>query len=143
MLQSDSAIDATEKNSTTTEHIAQCDSIGLRWDAVQGTCSKVALPCDIKDEARFKQLLRDDWTGSYSGIGNLDSSNFSCDFDPYSQGIADLVAQVLVPRFARRENDSDGLRAELHTLNVCHHPNSLHWRSLSYIASRCLLLLCL
>lgn len=112
------------------EHTMRCDPVTVRWDSISGSGYKVTLPCADTDKPSFEQLLKDCEPASfgrggecvmdetYRKAGKLDSSAFSCDFNPYSLGIIDTIAQALIPTLAQRTNQSHGLRAELYKLNV-------------------------
>lgn len=122
-----------EEKQSLNKHAMRCDPVTIRWDSTSAGGCKVTLPCLDTEKPAFEQLLKDCEPASfgrggesvmdetYRKAGKLDSSAFSCNFNPYSLGLIDATAQALVPKLAQRTNESYGLRAELYKFNVMSH----------------------
>lgn len=88
------------------------------------------LPVAAKDDPRVSDLkcLIDNCEDASFGVGGervfdqnyrkarkMDPKHFLSSFDPYSLGITDAIAQVLLPSIS---DANRGVRAELYSLNV-------------------------
>ncbi|KAI2473118.1 hypothetical protein F4781DRAFT_380618 [Annulohypoxylon bovei var. microspora] len=114
--------------------------ITIRWDSQRsGATYKITLPIAASDDDGQAQLaaLVDDcqpasfgyqgkniYDESYRKATKLDCSDFSTSFCPYSLGIIDTIAQVLLPNSSGR-NPRTGVRAELYKLNFYSAPSGL------------------
>ncbi|KAI1087326.1 hypothetical protein F5B19DRAFT_77861 [Rostrohypoxylon terebratum] len=130
---------------TTTQDVPLVEADGLhsppitiRWDSRQSdTTHKVTLPIDVSDndsQAKFSLLVNDCQPASFGYQGKdvydekvrkatkLDSSDFSTSFCPYSLGVIDTIAQVLLPS-SLSGNSMTGVRAELYKLNFYSAPS--------------------
>ncbi|KAI0895160.1 hypothetical protein F4806DRAFT_91726 [Annulohypoxylon nitens] len=108
------------------------EPITIRWDSRQSDAThKVTLPIDVSDsdsQAKFGVLIndcqpatfgyqgQDVYDENYRKATKLDTSDFSTNFCPYSLGIIDTIAQVLLPNYSNT-NSRTGVRAELYKLN--------------------------
>ncbi|KAK1641521.1 oxidoreductase [Colletotrichum phormii] len=114
------------------------DPITIRWD-LDGTgddraCAKLSLPPAQGTEAGLDRLLhhsrpatfgrggQDVYDESYRKALQMDPAAFCTTFDPYSVGIVDVVAQVLLPSVCDSTTHR-GVRAELYKLNVYSGPS--------------------
>ncbi|KAI1384813.1 uncharacterized protein F4822DRAFT_374042 [Hypoxylon trugodes] len=132
-------------SSATKEGIPQVEITGLssppitiRWDSKDGSVTnRITLPIVASNEdsqTRFTALINDCQPASFGYKGKdildnnyrkatkLDCSAFSTDFCPYTLGIIDTIAQVLLPNAADRESRT-GVRAELYKLNFYSAPS--------------------
>jgi len=109
--------------------------ITIRWDTDlaaddQAThCAKLTLPLDPGAEADLDRLVRnsqpatfglggqDVYDESYRKALKMDTTAFCTTFDPYSLGIIDAIAQVLLPSVID-SNTHRAVHAELYKLNV-------------------------
>ncbi|KAK2046761.1 hypothetical protein LZ31DRAFT_493184 [Colletotrichum somersetense] len=116
----------------------ESNPITLRWD-LDGTeddqvCAKLSLPPVRGAEAGLNRLLQhcrpatfgrdgqDVYDESYRKALQMDPAAFCTTFDPYSAGIIDAVAQVLLPSVSD-STTYRGVRAELYKLNVYSGPS--------------------
>ncbi|KAK2059176.1 oxidoreductase [Colletotrichum caudatum] len=116
----------------------ESDPITIRWD-LDGTgddqaCAKLNLPPAHGTEAGLDRLLQqsrpatfgrdgqDVYDESYRKALQMDPAAFCTTFDPYSVGIVDAVAQVLLPSVSDSTTHR-GVRAELYKLNVYSGPS--------------------
>ncbi|KAL7931711.1 oxidoreductase [Trichoderma chlorosporum] len=112
--------------------------ITIRWDthikSQAESCAKVELPSPIGAVANLNQLLQDCQPATF-GLGGQDTYDksyrealqmapdaFCTDFDPYSLGIIDTVAQVLLPSVLDSPTHRS-VRAELYKLNIYSGPS--------------------
>lgn len=125
----------------------QYDPITIRWDVNDGDgmnadgqvstpCAKINLPSipGAGDDSNLERLVqhcqpatfgrggKDVYDESYRRAGKMDPTAFCTTFDPYSSGIIDTVAQVLLPSVYDSVTHR-GVRAELYKLNVYSGPS--------------------
>ncbi|KAK7931209.1 hypothetical protein PG985_001921 [Apiospora marii] len=121
----------------------QHDPITIRWDMNDGDgkiaatlCAKLNLPIVpwAGDQSSLERLVqhcqpatfgrggKDVYDESYRRAGKMDPTAFCTTFDPYSTGIIDTVAQVLLPSVYDSVTHR-GVRAELYKLNVYSGPS--------------------
>lgn len=114
--------------------------VDIRWDMVKSrvekpssmpslSCAKLTLPLTQEGDVRFAQLLKDCqpatfgrggedvYDESYRKALKMDPTSFCTTFDPYSLGIVDTIAQVLLPS-ALDSTTNRAVKAELYKLNV-------------------------
>ncbi|KAH8810964.1 hypothetical protein F5884DRAFT_749366 [Xylogone sp. PMI_703] len=113
--------------------------VTIRWDLEendesQAPCTKVTLPLAPGTEADIERLVqhsepatfgrgsKDVYDESYRKALKMDTTKFSSTFDPYSLGIIDTVAQVLLPSVIDSTTHR-AVRAELYKLNVYSAPS--------------------
>ncbi|KAI1491165.1 hypothetical protein F5X96DRAFT_490204 [Biscogniauxia mediterranea] len=112
--------------------------ITIRWDSQStDTTNKITLPIlpsDDEGQGKLTALVKDCQPASFGYQGKdvydekyrkatkLDCSDFSTSFCPYTLGIIDTIAQVLLPN-APGGNSRTGVRAELYKLNVYSAPS--------------------
>ncbi|KAI0386945.1 hypothetical protein F5Y04DRAFT_74033 [Hypomontagnella monticulosa] len=112
--------------------------ITIRWDSQRSDAThKITLPVvDSNGESQGKLNLllndcqpasfgyqgKDVYDENYRKATKLDCSDFSTSFCPYSLGIIDTIAQVLLPN-SSSENFRTGVRAELYKLNFYSAPS--------------------
>ncbi|KAK7967052.1 uncharacterized protein PG986_001329 [Apiospora aurea] len=124
---------------------AQHEPITIRWDVddngaadgqVATPCAKLNLPPVPRagGETSLKRLIqhcqpatfgrggKDVYDESYRRAGQMTPTAFCTTFDPYSAGIIDTVAQVLLPS-VYDSTTHRGVRAELYKLNVYSAPS--------------------
>ncbi|KAK2013035.1 hypothetical protein LZ32DRAFT_604813 [Colletotrichum eremochloae] len=116
----------------------ESNPITIRWD-LDGTsdnqaCAKLSLPPVQDTEAGLDRLLqhsqpatfgrdgKDVYDESYRKALQMDPTAFCTTFDPYSVGIIDAVAQVLLPSVSDSITHR-GVRAELYKLNIYSGPS--------------------
>ncbi len=78
--------------------------------------------------ANFGRDGEDVFDETYRKALRMDPASFATSFDPYSLGVIDTIAQVLLPS----KLDSDyrrAVRAELYTLNASNFAKSNHYKS--------------
>lgn len=111
--------------------------ITLRWDMPEftsghtNTGSRIDFPLEPGHEAHLNRLLQhcekatfglggqDVLDETYRKAVQMDPTKFCTNFDPYSVGIIDTIAQVLLPT-AVESTSHRAVRAELYKLNVSH-----------------------
>ncbi|KAK7993949.1 Adenylyl cyclase-associated protein [Apiospora arundinis] len=124
------------------------DSITIRWDVNDSkdaagrkkaeACTKLNLPlipgAGVGGETSLKRLVqhcqpatfgrggKDVYDESYRRAGKMDPTAFCTTFDPYTAGIIDTVAQVLLPSVYDSVTHR-GVRAELYKLNIYSAPS--------------------
>ncbi|KAK8066018.1 hypothetical protein PG997_012765 [Apiospora hydei] len=131
---------ATNVPALANEPKAQHEPITIRWDVddngaadgqVATPCAKLNLPpvSGAGDETSLKRLIqhcqpatfgrggKDVYDESYRRAGQMAPTAFCTTFDPYSAGIIETVAQVLLPSVYDSVTHR-GVRAELYKLNV-------------------------
>ena len=109
-----------------------CPNITIRWDPTKAsTCSKLVLPFPCEANAGLSALIKACQPSTFGPLGEevpcnhdsileLESSAFSTNFNPYDCGIADTIAQLLLPSISQTETlQLQGVRAELCKLTVC------------------------
>ncbi|KAI1451685.1 hypothetical protein F4805DRAFT_81424 [Annulohypoxylon moriforme] len=144
-LSPQSSIEAEADTNTDTDNNPQVETdklssppITIRWDSRRSDATyKVTLPIVSSDEdgqSRFAALVsdcepasfgyqgKDVYDENYRKATKLDSSDFSTNFCPYSLGIIDTIAQVLLPN-SLSGNSRTGVRAELYKLNFYSTPS--------------------
>ncbi|KAK7991459.1 hypothetical protein PG988_000253 [Apiospora saccharicola] len=139
--------DGSKSTDLASEQKKKHDPITIRWDVKDGdgntadsqvanACAKLNLPSvtGAGDEASLKRLVehcqpatfgrggKDILDESYRRAGKMDPTAFCTTFDPYSTGIIDTVAQVLLPSVYDSATHR-GVRAELYKLNVYSGPS--------------------
>ena len=121
---------------TSDEQPRQSDPVTLRWDvngfsiADKSPCRKVTFPatqpadCDalnalIQDcqPATFGLDGQDVYDETYRKALKMNPDAFSSTFDPYSLGIVDSIAQMLLPTFSESTSHR-AVEARLYKLNV-------------------------
>jgi hypothetical protein len=109
--------------------------ITIRWDVPRSTGdetdtgSRIHLPLEAGHEVDLSRLLQhcekatfglggqDVHDETYRKAVQMDPAKFCTNFDPYSVGIIDSIAQVLLPT-AMESTTHRAVRAELYKLNV-------------------------
>lgn len=109
--------------------------VTIRWDVAGATdgqataCAKLTLPLDPGADADMDRLVQqsqpatfgrggeDVYDESYRKARKMDPTAFCTTFDPYSLGIIDIVAQVLLPSVVDSVTHR-AVQAELYKLNV-------------------------
>ena len=71
--------------------------------------------CEAATFGRDDEAVLDE---TYRKALKLDPTEFSIDFCPYSYGIIDAIAQILLPTLNVKLPTMRGVRAELYKLNV-------------------------
>jgi hypothetical protein len=101
------------------------------------SCARITLPFPVGEVANLGQLLQcsqpatfgrsgqDIYDKSYREALQMAPDAFCTDFDPYSLGIIDTVAQVLLPS-ALDSATHRSVRAELYKLNVSSSSTRFH-----------------
>jgi hypothetical protein len=77
---------------------------------------------DGTQPATFGRGREDVYDETYRKALKMDTTAFCSTFDPYSLGIVDTIAQVLLPSIVDSSTHRS-VRAELYKLNVCWHLN--------------------
>ncbi|KAL7943483.1 hypothetical protein V8C42DRAFT_329190 [Trichoderma barbatum] len=116
----------------------ESNPVTIRWDTDTenrtASCAKITLPSAVGVVANLDQLLQysqpatfgrggqDTYDKSYREALQMAPGAFCTDFDPYSLGIIDTVAQVLLPS-ALDSVTHRSVRAELYKLNIYSGPS--------------------
>ncbi|KAK7217820.1 hypothetical protein V2G26_005823 [Clonostachys chloroleuca] len=130
-------------NRLTTDEPRTSDPITIRWDVADmkgGTgqrgnpCDKITLPLAPGSENDIQRLLdgtqpatfgrgrEDVYDETYRKALKMDTTTFCSTFDPYSLGIVDTIAQVLLPSIVDSSTHRS-VRAELYKLNLYTSPS--------------------
>ncbi|KAH8882268.1 hypothetical protein GQ53DRAFT_701013 [Thozetella sp. PMI_491] len=132
---SDSHSQSSESDSGAGQNAIVHEPVTLRWDphdasATVSSHRKLTFPlgADVNSQATLDGLIADMAPASFGRGGEdvydetyrkalkLDPSRFSTNFSPYTSGIVDAIAQMLLPSY--RIGSKRGVKAELYKLNV-------------------------